>query len=113
MPGVKAVAERMGDNIVSHNPTVPGLGKTTQAVDAAGCLEHSLLIAMMTIPALLDKAIKSEVGRSQSLLTRCRLSRMSAYRAHISHCYPVLSQVTLPVHANVTNASDFSRQVPP
>jgi hypothetical protein len=37
----------------------------------------------------------------------------SAYRAHISHCYPVLLQVTLPVHANVTNASDFRRQVPP
>src|SRR5580704_1397182 len=58
MPGVEAVAERMGDNIVSHNPTVPGVGKTTQAVDAAGCREHSLHIAIITILALLDKAIK-------------------------------------------------------
>jgi hypothetical protein len=28
---------------------VPGVGKTTQAIDAAGCLEHSLHIAMITI----------------------------------------------------------------
>jgi hypothetical protein len=32
---VKTVAERMGDHVVRHHPTVPGVGKLAQAVDAA------------------------------------------------------------------------------
>jgi hypothetical protein len=39
---VKTVAERMGDHVVSHHPTMPGVGKTAQAVDAAHRVEHSL-----------------------------------------------------------------------
>ena len=35
MLGVEAVAERMGDHVVGHHPTVPGVGKTAQAVDAS------------------------------------------------------------------------------
>ena len=38
--GVEAVAERMADHVIRHHPTVPGCGKTAQAVVA--CLEDSL-----------------------------------------------------------------------
>src|SRR5271163_4024701 len=49
MLGVEAVAERMGDHVVGHHPTVPGVGKTAQAVDATRRLEDSLHASMMTI----------------------------------------------------------------
>jgi hypothetical protein len=35
------VAERMGDHVVGHYPTMPGAGKTSQAVVATRCLEDS------------------------------------------------------------------------
>src|SRR6202522_2275830 len=34
MLGMKAVAERMGDHLIGHHPTVPGVGKTAQPVHA-------------------------------------------------------------------------------
>jgi hypothetical protein len=34
MPSVKTVAERMSDHVVPHYPTVPGIGKSAQALDA-------------------------------------------------------------------------------
>src|ERR1035438_8968420 len=52
---VEAVAERMGDHVVSHHPTVPGVGKTAQAVDATRRLEDSLHASMMTILPCLCK----------------------------------------------------------
>jgi hypothetical protein len=42
MLGVEAVAERMGDHVVGHHPTMPGVGKTAQAVVATRRLEDSL-----------------------------------------------------------------------
>jgi hypothetical protein len=50
MLGVEAVAEGMGDHVVGHHPTVPGVGKTAQAVDAPRCLEDSLHASMVTNP---------------------------------------------------------------
>src|SRR5882724_8866757 len=49
MLGVEAVAERMADHVVGHHPTMPGAGKTTQAVVATGGLENSLHASIMTI----------------------------------------------------------------
>ena len=56
---VKTVAERMGDHVVRHHPTVPGVGKLAQAVDAAHRVEESLHASMMTILRYLYKVIQS------------------------------------------------------
>src|SRR5262249_42141115 len=48
MLGMETVAERMADYFVGHHPTMPGSGKTAQAVDAARCLEDSAHASMMT-----------------------------------------------------------------
>jgi hypothetical protein len=64
MVGVEAVAERMGNHVVVHNPAVPGVGETAQAGDATRRLEHSLHASMMTI-----------------LLCVCKLSSSSATTA--------------------------------
>jgi hypothetical protein len=45
---VEAVAERMGDHVVGHHPTMPGVGKTAQAVVATRRLEDGLHAFMMT-----------------------------------------------------------------
>src|SRR5262245_53305110 len=42
MPGVEAVAERMGHDVVGHHPLMPGVSKTAQAFIATRCLEDSL-----------------------------------------------------------------------
>src|SRR5229473_2040134 len=57
MLGVEAVAERMGDLVVGHHPTMPGVGKTPQAVVATGRLEDSLHASMMTILPCLCKTM--------------------------------------------------------
>jgi hypothetical protein len=49
MLGVEAVAERMGDHVVGHHPTMPGVGKTAQAVIATRRLEDRSHAFMMTI----------------------------------------------------------------
>src|SRR6266567_6821079 len=49
MPGVEAMAERMGHNVVGHHPLMPGVSKSAQAVVATRCLEDSLHVPMMTI----------------------------------------------------------------
>jgi hypothetical protein len=41
MLGVEAVTERMADHVVGHHPTMPGAGKTAQAVVATRRLENS------------------------------------------------------------------------
>jgi hypothetical protein len=46
---VKTVAERMGDNLVRHHATVPGVGKAAQAVNPTRRVEESLHASMMTI----------------------------------------------------------------
>src|SRR5712672_1336835 len=53
MLGVEAVAEGMADHVVGHHPTMPGAGKTAQAVVAARRLENSLHASIMTIVACL------------------------------------------------------------
>src|SRR3984885_6958731 len=49
---VKTVAERMSDHVVRHHPTVPGVGKSAQALDATHRVEESLHASMMTNPLL-------------------------------------------------------------
>jgi hypothetical protein len=39
---------RHADYFVGHHPTMPGSGKTAQAIDAARCLEDSAHASMMT-----------------------------------------------------------------
>ena len=42
----------MADYFIGHHATMPGSGKTAQAVDAACCLEHGVHGSMMTsVPA--------------------------------------------------------------
>jgi len=48
MLGVKAVAERVADHIIRHHPTMPGVGKTAQAVLATRRLKDCLHAFMMT-----------------------------------------------------------------
>jgi len=55
MLGVEAVAEGMADHVVGHHPTMPGFGKTAQAVVATRRLENSLHASMMTIVPSLCK----------------------------------------------------------
>src|SRR5215471_7773435 len=66
MLGVEAVAERMGDHVVGHHPTMPGVGKTAQAVVATRRLEDSLHASMMTIlPCLCETmAWRVQLGRA-------------------------------------------------
>jgi hypothetical protein len=45
---MEAVAERMGHDFVGYHALVPGVGKTAQAVDAAGGFEESLHAGIMT-----------------------------------------------------------------
>ena len=45
---METVTERMADYVVGQHPTMPGSGKTPQAVDAARCLEDSAHASMMT-----------------------------------------------------------------
>jgi hypothetical protein len=54
---MKTVAERMCDDVVRHHPTVPGVGKSAQALDATHRVEESLHASMMTILSCLHKAI--------------------------------------------------------
>ena len=57
MLGVEAVAERMADHVVGHHPTMPGIGKTAQAVVATRCLEDRSHASMMTIVPCLCKTM--------------------------------------------------------
>src|SRR5271170_6214265 len=62
MEGVKTVAERMCDHVVRHHPTVPGIGKPAQAINAAYRVEESLHTSIMTILPCLHKVIRSRGG---------------------------------------------------
>jgi hypothetical protein len=42
MPGVEAVAEGMADHVIGHHATMPGVGKTAQAVVTTRCLKDCL-----------------------------------------------------------------------
>jgi hypothetical protein len=66
MLGVEAVAECMGDDVVAHHPTMPGVGKTAQAVVPTSRLEDSLHASMMTtIPSLCKTmARRAQLGRA-------------------------------------------------
>jgi hypothetical protein len=50
----------MGDHLVGHHPTMPGVGKTAQAVVATRRLEDSLHASMMTILPSLCKTMAGE-----------------------------------------------------
>jgi hypothetical protein len=49
----------MADHVVSHHPTMPGAGKTSQAVVTTRCLKDSLHASIMTIVLSLCKTLKS------------------------------------------------------
>ena len=57
MLGVEAVAERMADHVVGYHPTMPGAGKTAQAVVTTRRLENSLHASIMTIVPCLCKTM--------------------------------------------------------
>jgi len=42
MPGMQAMAKRMGHNVVGHHPIMPGGSKAAQAFAVTRCLEDSL-----------------------------------------------------------------------
>ena len=56
----------MGDHVVGHHPTMPGVRKTAQAVVATRRLEDSLHASMMTILPSLCKTMawRVQVGRA-------------------------------------------------
>ena len=58
MLGMEAMAKRMGDNLVGHHSTMPGVGKAAQAVVTTRCLKESLHVLIMTIPPSLCKTQK-------------------------------------------------------
>jgi hypothetical protein len=58
---VEAVAKRMADHVVVHHPTMPGGGKTAQAVASARRLEDSLHASIMTIVPSLCKTMARQV----------------------------------------------------
>src|SRR5213593_4116852 len=72
MLGVKAVAERMGDHLVGHYPTMPGVSKTAQAVVATRRLEDGLHASIMAILLCLCKrmARDPELHRARRLRDR-------------------------------------------
>jgi hypothetical protein len=72
MLGVEAVAERMSDHVVGHHPTMPGVGKTAQAIIATRSLEDCSHAFMMTILSCLCKTMAraSSAGPRQSDGTR-------------------------------------------
>ena len=70
MQRVEAVAERMGDDFVSHHPVMPSLGETSQTVDATRRFEDSLHASMMTIvPAICKRMGVCDVRRWNLSLT--------------------------------------------
>ena len=68
MLGVKAVAECMGDHVIRHHTTMPGVGKAAQAVLATGRLKDSLHASMMTIVPNPGKPMAEFSGIMQSAL---------------------------------------------
>jgi hypothetical protein len=46
---MKAVAKCMADHIVSHNPTMPRIGKIAKTIHTAGGLKHGLHASMITM----------------------------------------------------------------
>jgi hypothetical protein len=52
MPGVEAVAERMGDHVVGHHPAMPGLGEAAQTVAATCRLEDRLHASILHAPMM-------------------------------------------------------------
>src|ERR1700689_1697290 len=68
---VKTVAERMGDHLVRHHPTGPGVGKAARCVDAPPRAEEISYAPMMTIPPRQYKAIQSRGTARWSIRADC------------------------------------------
>jgi hypothetical protein len=75
---VEAVAERMPDHGVGHHPTMPGVGKTAQAVHSARRLEDSLHATIVTnVPFQCNKmAARRGVVGAIAILQQLFLIRM-------------------------------------
>src|ERR1700744_5730322 len=65
---MKTMAERMSDNLVRHHSTVPGVGKSAQALDATHRVEESLHASMMTILSCLFNTIPESSRSVQCLV---------------------------------------------
>jgi hypothetical protein len=78
MLGVKAVAERMADHLVDHDPTMPGVSKTAQAVHSTRRLEDSLHALIMTIVSYLCKKMAQAASSAEN--TQCVFGRWRAHR---------------------------------
>jgi len=99
MLGVEAVAERMADHVVGHHPTMPGAGKTAQAVHSTRRLEDSLHASIMTIvPCLLqdDGRAATAEGTHSALSDGTRLRSSAVFWVPKSFpfqlCIPVFDQ---------------------
>src|SRR5437667_564956 len=64
MLGVEAVAERMGDNLVGHHPTMPSVGKTAQAVVTTRCRES---LDMLGVEAVAERMGDNLVGHHPTM----------------------------------------------
>ncbi len=73
MLGVEAVAEGMADHVVGHHPTMPGVGRTSQAVVTTRCLEDSLHVSIMTIVPCLCKTLSISLRHGQRRMEGAKL----------------------------------------
>ena len=70
MPGMQAMAKRMGHNVVGHHPIMPGGSKAAQAFAATRCLEDGVcMYPMMTILSFLCKTLPQRIQSSREI--RC------------------------------------------
>ena len=76
---VEAVAERMGDNLVGHHPTMPGLGKTPQAIVTTRRLEDRLHASIIASHPCLCKVVRAvSIARHPVWLRNTGANRGSA-----------------------------------
>jgi hypothetical protein len=81
MLGVETVAERMADHAIGHHPTMPGVGKTAQAVVATRCLKDCLHASMMTMVSYRGNTKRPGVPIAEA----CPVSRSpTAFLGHVS-----------------------------
>ena len=82
MPRMKTVAERMADYFAGYHPTMPGSGKTAQAVDTARCLEDSAHASMMTSVPPPGKTTAGASSTGLRLCLRATLPKLTLARVH-------------------------------
>jgi hypothetical protein len=68
MLGMEAVAERMADHVVGHHSTMPGAGKTAQAVASTRRLEDSVHGSIVTVVPSLCKTMAPASSAARNAL---------------------------------------------